>query len=406
MRFLIFIIIFFVSYKVLATELISDPEVEDIIKKMSEPIFEVAGLDKSNIKITLIKDNSINAFVLDTGNIFINLGLISETSSPIEVMGVLAHETAHITSNHHNKRAEEVREAIKKSISPTIFFYRLSQYSIMQEHAADKTAVIFMKKLGIPIEGLINVLKKIKSSHVQLDTGLYKTHPGINERVNYLSGIHVKNTNLLLNNRSFLHSYNMMKAKVIGFIWDREQVLRTYNYESSESVYAKCVADYRKHNIGASLEKLDKLIRTYPKNPYFYELKAQITLEKGEIIHAISLYKQAADLLPESDLLKKELISALLTSPTQSDWKKAENLLSQFTDKKVDGFVLEKTALAKAKLGHRLESYLYSAKAALFLEDKVKAKYFLKLIQQQKAPLSKKMQEDIIDIEESLNNIP
>ncbi|MDJ1257351.1 MAG: hypothetical protein MRQ07_01665 [Candidatus Midichloria sp.] len=55
MRFLIFIIIFFVSYKALATELISDPEVEDIIKKMSEPIFEVAGLDKSNIKITLIK---------------------------------------------------------------------------------------------------------------------------------------------------------------------------------------------------------------------------------------------------------------------------------------------------------------------------------------------------------------
>ncbi|MDJ1257352.1 MAG: hypothetical protein MRQ07_01670 [Candidatus Midichloria sp.] len=90
----------------------------------------------------------------------------------------------------------------------------------MQEHAADKTAVIFMKKLGIPIEGLINVLKKIKSSHVQLDAGLYKTHPGINERVNYLSGIHVKNTNLLLNNRSFLHSYNMMKAKVIGFIWE------------------------------------------------------------------------------------------------------------------------------------------------------------------------------------------
>lgn len=80
-----------------------------------------------------------------------------------------------------------------------------------------------------------------------------------------------------------------MKAKVIGFIWDREQVLCTYNYESSESIYAKCVADYRKHNIKASLEKLDKLIRSYPKNPYFYELKAQISLENGEIVHDISL---------------------------------------------------------------------------------------------------------------------
>ncbi|MDJ1407673.1 MAG: hypothetical protein MRQ13_04800 [Candidatus Midichloria sp.] len=217
--------------------------------------------------------------------------------------------------------------------------------------------------------------------------------------------IYVKNTNLLLNNRSFLHSYNMVKAKVIGFIWDREQVLCTYNYESSESIYAKCVADYRKHNIKASLEKLDKLIRSYQKNPYFYELKAQITLENSEIVHAISLYKQAVDLLPESDLLKKELISALLTSPTQSDWKKAENLLSQFNDKKVDGFVLEKTALTKAKLGHRLESYIYSAKAALFFEDKAKAKRFLKLLQSKKDRYQK-IQEDIIDIEESLNNTP
>lgn len=179
MRFLIFIIIFFVSYKALATELKVIQKLRILSKKCLSQYLKWLDLISLILKL-LIKDNSINAFVLDTGNIFINLGLISETSSPIEVMGVLAHETAHITLNHHNKMAGEVREAIKKSILPTIFFYRLSQYSIMQEHAVNKTAVIFMKKLGIPIEGLINILKKIKSSHVQLDAGLYKTHPGIN----------------------------------------------------------------------------------------------------------------------------------------------------------------------------------------------------------------------------------
>ncbi|WHQ46760.1 MAG: M48 family metalloprotease [Candidatus Midichloria sp.] len=36
-------------------------------------------------------------------------------SNYMEIMGVLAHEIAHITLNHPNKRAKEMRDAIKKA---------------------------------------------------------------------------------------------------------------------------------------------------------------------------------------------------------------------------------------------------------------------------------------------------
>ena len=402
----VFFIVLFFSSNVKANHYISDPEIEGILKKMSETIFEVAGLDKSSIKIRLINDTDINAFVLDDGNIFINLGLISETDSPIEVMGVLSHEVAHINLNHYNKRTEEIMDAFKKSILPNIILFRLSQYSVMQEHAADKTAVIFMKKLGIPVDGLINVLKKIKDSRVQLDIEQYSTHPIIRERINYLSGNKISNTNTLLNNKEFLKSYNMVKAKIRGFVWDEDNVLRLYSNNSEEDIYAQSVTAYKSHNLKKSIEKIDQLIVQNPKNPYFYEFKAQIVLECGNISQAINLYKQAATLLPSSDIITKELVIALLTSNKAADWKKAENILLQFPQNKIDGFILEKTGLVKAKLGKLVESYLYFAKAALYIKNKANALHFLKLIKSQFNPakFSKQILEEIEELEEDLAN--
>ena len=402
--YLTFFIVFCFSFTAQAHHYISDPEVEDLLKKMSEIIYEVAGLDKSSIKIRLINNNDINAFVLGNGNIFINLGLISETDNPIEVMGVLSHEIAHISLNHYNKLTEEIMDAFRKSLLPNIILFRLSQYSIMQEHAADKTAVTFMKKLGIPIQGLINVLKKIKNSRIQPSTLQYNTHPIISERIHYLSGNKIKNTNQLLNNKEFLKSYNMVAAKIRGFVWNEDDVLRRYYNNSEEDIYAQSIAAYKSHKLKRSIEKINQLIAQNPKNPYFYEFKAQVVFESGDVNQAIDLYQQAASLLPSSDLITKELVIALLTSTKSVDWKKAESILLQFPQNKVDGFILEKTGLAKAKLGKSVASYIYFAKAALYANDKANALHFLKLIKSQpnQAKFSKQLCKHIEEIEEAL----
>ncbi|MFX8620524.1 M48 family metalloprotease, partial [Acinetobacter baumannii] len=43
---------------------------------------------------------SFNAFVLDGSNVFINTGALTISDTPNQVIGVIAHESGHITGGH------------------------------------------------------------------------------------------------------------------------------------------------------------------------------------------------------------------------------------------------------------------------------------------------------------------
>ena len=79
--------------------LIRDTEIENLLKDYSRPIFKAAGLG-SHITMRIVRHESFNAFVIDGLNVFINTGTILQAKTPNEVIGVIAHETGHITGGH------------------------------------------------------------------------------------------------------------------------------------------------------------------------------------------------------------------------------------------------------------------------------------------------------------------
>ena len=89
-----------------AQSLLSDAETEWFLREVTHPIFEVAELDPASVHFYIINDNRLNAFVTGGQNIFIHTGLILETDDVNEVIGVLAHETGHITGSHLARRQE------------------------------------------------------------------------------------------------------------------------------------------------------------------------------------------------------------------------------------------------------------------------------------------------------------
>ena len=48
----------------------------------------------------IVRHDSFNAFVVDGRNVFINSGTLTQAKTPNEVIGVIAHETGHITGGH------------------------------------------------------------------------------------------------------------------------------------------------------------------------------------------------------------------------------------------------------------------------------------------------------------------
>ncbi len=80
--------------------LIRDTEIELLLKDYARPLFKAAGLGSQNISMRIVRHDSFNAFVADGRNVFINSGALTVAKTPNEVIGVIAHETGHITGGH------------------------------------------------------------------------------------------------------------------------------------------------------------------------------------------------------------------------------------------------------------------------------------------------------------------
>ena len=83
--------------------LIRDAEVEDTIRLYATPLFEAARLDPDSIKIHIVDEDVINAFVAGGRHMFLFTGMLFESEDPNTVIGVIAHETGHIAGGHLSK---------------------------------------------------------------------------------------------------------------------------------------------------------------------------------------------------------------------------------------------------------------------------------------------------------------
>ncbi|MDP7427436.1 MAG: M48 family metalloprotease, partial [Alphaproteobacteria bacterium] len=91
--------------------LIRDAEVEHTIGNFAAPLFTAAGLDASAVRVLIVKDRALNAFVAGGQKIFVNTGLLLATGSPQQLIGVLAHETGHISGGHLARTQDALRNA-------------------------------------------------------------------------------------------------------------------------------------------------------------------------------------------------------------------------------------------------------------------------------------------------------
>src|SRR5215470_13376987 len=95
---------------------IRDAEIEAIIGEFTAPLFTAAGLDPSAVRVYIVKDDTINAFVSGGQNIFVFTGLLLRTERPAQLIGVIAHETGHIRGGHLARRDDALRAATIEAI--------------------------------------------------------------------------------------------------------------------------------------------------------------------------------------------------------------------------------------------------------------------------------------------------
>ena len=80
--------------------MIRDAETESLIRTYAKPILTAAGLGGQGIDIHIVNDRAFNAFVIDGHNMFIHAGALMDAKTPNQIIGVIAHESGHITGGH------------------------------------------------------------------------------------------------------------------------------------------------------------------------------------------------------------------------------------------------------------------------------------------------------------------
>ena len=92
-------------------QLLNDPEVAEYINNVGHRLSANANAGEQEFTFFVVNDKRINAFALPGGFIGVNSGLILATENESELAGVLAHEIAHVTQNHIERRLAATQQA-------------------------------------------------------------------------------------------------------------------------------------------------------------------------------------------------------------------------------------------------------------------------------------------------------
>lgn len=327
--------------------LIRDTEIESTIRAFAAPLFTAAGLTTQAVRIYIIKDETLNAFVAGGQNLFFNTGLLMKTENPAELIGVIAHEIGHISGGHLARTTGAIRNASNAALLGLILggattlltgradigvaMYQgatgagqatLLQYSRAQESSADHAAVRFLDATGQSSRGMHDFLETLSGEELLAParrSPYANTHPQTRARINFVAS-HVAQSSFseAKTSAKFKARHRRMIAKLAGFLLSPARTFQRYP-ETDQSVparYARVIATFRGQSPKSALELLNDLLGAFPEDGYFWELRGQILAESGQPLEARVAYRKALTLLEIAPLVEGDLARAELAINT------------------------------------------------------------------------------------------
>jgi predicted Zn-dependent protease len=386
--------------------LIRDAEIEATIRAYAEPVFKAAGLDAAAIKVHLINDNRINAFVTPGMNMFINTGLLIRSDTPNQVIGVMAHETGHIAGGHLVRIQEELRNATIESILAMIAGIgagvatgnagvgagammlgqgiaqrNVLKYSRTQEASADQAGMGFLDDTHQSARGMLEFFEKLESQML-LNTGsqdpYLQTHPLTRDRIDSVQQ-HVDHAAYsdAKDSPALVEMHARMLAKLKGYLWPLDQVMLAYpkTDTSQPARYARAIAFFRVSRMKESLILMDSLLQESPDDPFYLEQKGQILFQNGRLAEAVPLYSRAVEIRPREALLRQELGQVELETEDQRYVKPAiTNLEFAASMQSNDPEVWRLLAIAYGRDNQLAMSALAQAQEAMAAGDRKEAR--------------------------------
>jgi predicted Zn-dependent protease len=338
-------------------QILRDTETEAMFREMSVPLIKAGGLDPNSVKVILLNDPEINAFVSQGQTVYVQSGLLEAADNVNELQGVVAHELGHVIAGDSIRSGQGEKQAVGITILSLLLGVAaaaagagdagmgvmmagqraaLGEYLAFtraQEATADATGSRLLSQAGISGKGMLDFFAKLQNEEYRL--AIYEKdsfdsdHPITIERIQALQ-VKLKGDPAWSKptDPKLEAEFQRVKAKLLGYVNPKQAVLRYP--ETDKSIPAHYARAYAYH-LGGYPDKAeaeaDALLAADPHDPYFLELKGQILLEDGKPKEAIPALREATDRSNNAPMIAALLGHALVATEDPKNFTEAKEIL-------------------------------------------------------------------------------
>ncbi|MDP8255404.1 MAG: M48 family metalloprotease [Candidatus Alcyoniella australis] len=306
--------------------MVEDPEINRYVRRIGLHVVDSNQPQLFQYHFYVVRNNSINAFALPGGFIFVNTGLIMVCDSEAELAGVLSHEIGHVTNRHISRRIEKMSKMNLLALAALIAGAFLAKdaetfaavasaglavsstaslaYSRTDEEEADRTAVRYMRAAGYRPDAMYTFMQKLLGDSP--DPTLYppymSTHPFPTQRVGYLAGLSDPLGMDVGRLERTPGRFRKIQIMLIAQEKDLEDAINTFrdmqfaDPDDPDALYGMALAYARQRRDEQALQYFSQAISLRPQDSVYRRDLGIFELKRGRVEPALASLEQSYQL--------------------------------------------------------------------------------------------------------------
>jgi predicted Zn-dependent protease len=412
---------------------VDDPYIDKYVNDIGQKLLKEFPPQPFTLHFYVVEQDVYNAFAGPAGNIFVYTGLIEAMDNEEELAGILGHEISHVACRHISQNVERAGKIQIGTLAGLLAGILLGAsgasgsatsavaigsiaagqsvflaYSREDERQADEVGIKALIGAGYPVEGLITMLKKIKAKDWYGDEvpSYLGTHPGVEERIVYLSRFIDSGAEPVSLPKVPEDTFNRVHARLLAFYGNPEKAAIQFK-AMAEKTPESFLPDYgmgllasRQGNLKKANAYFRKALEKNAFDPYLLVDLGQNYMQEGDYPAALKILESAVSMDP------KNLEGRLFLGQTQlalGDFREAQSILERvLVDDPNYSKALKSLGETFDKQGRTAEALYYLGLSYLKANDIKKAVFNLKRAQKEATDegLQKKIEEALKTAEE------
>lgn len=384
--------------------IIEDPEIKEYVRNILDRLLANIPPQPFEFEVNVILDNSINAFAVPGGYLFVNTGLILAMENESEVAGVMGHELAHATQRHMASRIKKMKIFSMLSLlgalggifmgnsrdgggalmagSMAMGQTAMLNYSRMDENEADQVGMGYIVAAGYRPAGIVGAFEIIRKAQwvnsAEIPTYL-STHPDVQNRIKELGHRMSLLPAAVRNRKEDNKTFYRVQTLIRGRYADTTQALRFFEKNTTIpkalNLMGKGMTLARMNKIKDARTAFEDALKLAPHEPLIKREAAIFHYQKGDYHIALDLLKQVSAQTPSDYYARFFLALCYLEDkkPAQA-FKLFDDILRYVPE---DSEVYSYYGRALGEQGQYFKGYLYLAYSELFANNEKRMNFWL-----------------------------